>query len=100
MDFIFPSNLKTMGLFTGLDELLTHDPIKYWRSVSDIRHFFSLIGLSRFTALQTSYHSVDWALSFEIFKHTLYSRTLVSKISSFLQFRLKLWFDELPVMYR
>ncbi|CAB4418136.1 unnamed protein product [Rhizophagus irregularis] len=80
MDEIFPSTLKTMGLFTGFDELLTHDPIKYWRSMSDIKHFFSLLGLSHFMALQTSYHSVDWALSFE--------------------FRLKLWFDELPLMYR
>ncbi|PKY43580.1 hypothetical protein RhiirA4_418370 [Rhizophagus irregularis] len=100
MDEIFPSTLKTMGLFTGFDELLTHDPIKYWRSMSDIKHFFSLLGLSHFMALQTSYHSVDWALSFEVFKHTLYSRLLVSKASTFLQFRLKLWFDELPLMYR
>jgi hypothetical protein len=43
MDYIFPFILKTMGLFTGLDELLTQDPIKYWRTISDIKQFFSLL---------------------------------------------------------
>ncbi|PKY55344.1 hypothetical protein RhiirA4_474714 [Rhizophagus irregularis] len=100
LDIIFPSTLKTMGLFTGFDELLTADPITYWCTISDIRRFFSLLGLSRFTELTTSYHSVDWALTFDNFKHTLYQRSLVSKISVFLQFHLKLWFDELPIMYR
>uniref|UniRef100_U9SUU7 Reverse transcriptase domain-containing protein n=1 Tax=Rhizophagus irregularis (strain DAOM 181602 / DAOM 197198 / MUCL 43194) TaxID=747089 RepID=U9SUU7_RHIID len=46
IDDIFPSFLKIMGLFTGYDELLTRDPVNYWRSFTDIRHFFSLIGLS------------------------------------------------------
>ncbi|PKY59459.1 hypothetical protein RhiirA4_482228 [Rhizophagus irregularis] len=100
MDEIFPSSLKTMGLFTGVDELLTHDPIVYWRSISDIKNFFSLLGLSRFTMLQTSFHAVDWALSFDTFQQSIYPRPLVSNASTFFQFRLKLWFDELPVMYR
>ncbi|PKY48973.1 hypothetical protein RhiirA4_464748 [Rhizophagus irregularis] len=72
MDEIFPSTLKTMGLFTGFDEMLTQDLITYWRT----------------------------ALTFDVFKQTLYPRLLVSKASTFLQFRLKLWFDELPLMYR
>ncbi|CAB4437697.1 unnamed protein product [Rhizophagus irregularis] len=58
IDEIFPSSLKTMGLFTGVDELLTQDPM------------------------------------------SIYPRLLVSHASTFFQFRLKLWFDELPVMYR
>ncbi|CAB4420637.1 unnamed protein product [Rhizophagus irregularis] len=78
MDEIFPSSLKTMGLFTGFDELVTQDPVTYWRTVTDIKNFFSLLGLSRFERLQTSFHAA----------------------STFLQFRLKLWFDELSVMYR
>jgi hypothetical protein len=56
-----------MGLFTGVDELLTQDPVIYWRSISDIKNFFSLLGLSRFARLQTSFHAIDWALSFDIF---------------------------------
>ncbi|PKY52548.1 hypothetical protein RhiirA4_470236 [Rhizophagus irregularis] len=80
MDDIFPSTLNTMGLFNG--------------------RFFSLFGLSRFSALQTSYHSIDWSLTFDTFTHSLYPRLLVSKASTFLQFRLKLWFDELPIMSR
>ncbi|PKC16397.1 hypothetical protein RhiirA5_407105 [Rhizophagus irregularis] len=60
MDDVFPSSLRTIGLFTGYDELLTHDPIK----------------------------------------HTLYPNLAVSKSSIFTQFRFKLWFDELPVMYK
>ncbi|PKY60873.1 hypothetical protein RhiirA4_431433, partial [Rhizophagus irregularis] len=99
-DEIFPSSLKTMGLFTGVDELLTQDPMVYWRSISDIKNFFSLLGLSRFTMLQTSFHAVDWALSFNTFQQSIYPRLLVSHASTFFQFRLKLWFDELPVMYR
>ncbi|CAB4480760.1 unnamed protein product [Rhizophagus irregularis] len=90
MDDIFPSFLKTMGLFTGHDELLTQDPVKYWRAFTDIRHFFSLIGLSRFLPLQSTFHSVDWSLSFETFKQTLYQNLAVSKSSIFTQFRLKL----------
>ncbi|CAB4437099.1 unnamed protein product [Rhizophagus irregularis] len=62
VDEIFPSTLKTMGLFTGYDELLTQDPIKYWRSISDLKKFFSLLGLSRFTVLQTSFHAINWTL--------------------------------------
>ncbi|PKY59951.1 hypothetical protein RhiirA4_483124 [Rhizophagus irregularis] len=100
MDDIFPFFLKTIGLFTGVDELLTHDPVAYWRSVTDIKNFFSLLGLSRFTMLQTSFHAVDWALFFDTFKQSIYPRLLVSNASTFLQFRLKLWFNELPVMYR
>ncbi|CAB4420721.1 unnamed protein product [Rhizophagus irregularis] len=46
MDEIFPSFLKTMGLFTGFDELLTQDPVTYWRTITDIKNFFSLLGLS------------------------------------------------------
>ncbi|PKY59943.1 hypothetical protein RhiirA4_430771 [Rhizophagus irregularis] len=67
MDEIFPSSLKTMGLFTGFDELVTQDPVTYWRTVTDIKNFFSLLGLSRFERLQTSFHAVDWALSFDTF---------------------------------
>jgi hypothetical protein len=89
-----------MGLFTGFDELLTQDPVKYWRSMTDVKRFFSLLGLSRFIELQTSYHSIDWALSFNIISQSLYPRHLISKTSVFLQFRLKLWFDELLIMYR
>ncbi|PKY54936.1 hypothetical protein RhiirA4_474044 [Rhizophagus irregularis] len=100
MDVIFPSSLKTLGLFTSFDELLTQDPIAYWQSVTDIKNFFSLLGLSRFTMLQTSFHAVDWALSFDTFQQLIYPRFSVSSASAFLQFRLKLWFDELPIMYR
>ncbi|GBC44730.1 uncharacterized protein OCT59_014291 [Rhizophagus irregularis] len=100
MDDVFPSFLKTMGLFTGHDELLTQDPIKYWQGFTDICHFFSLIGLSQFLPLQSTFHSVDWSLSFETFKQTLYQNLAVSKSSIFTQFRLKLWFNELPIMYK
>lgn len=100
MDDIFPPSLRTMGLFTGYDELLRQDPVRYWRSLSDIRRFFSLLGLFRFLPMQSFFHSVDWQLSFDTFKQLLYPRLAVFKSSNFLQFRLKLWFDELPVMYR
>ncbi|GBC50295.2 hypothetical protein GLOIN_2v1477262 [Rhizophagus irregularis DAOM 181602=DAOM 197198] len=100
MDDIFPSFLKTMGLFTGYDELLTRDPVDYWRSFTDICHFFSLIGLSRFSPLQSTFYVMDWSLSFEIFRQTLYPNNAVTKTSVFTQFRLKLWFDELPIMYK
>ncbi|CAB4477178.1 hypothetical protein RhiirA5_407106 [Rhizophagus irregularis] len=89
-----------MGLFTGYDELLTQDPVKYWKSLSDIWRFFSLLGLFRFLPMQTSFHIVDWSLSFNTFKQNLYPHFVVSKSSNFAQFRLKLWFDELPIMYR
>ncbi|CAB4432991.1 unnamed protein product [Rhizophagus irregularis] len=88
VDEIFPSSLKTMGLFTGVDELLTHDPIVYWRSISDIKNFFSLLGL------------FDSQCYNDTFQQSIYLRLLVSNASTFFQFRLKLWFDELPVMYR
>ncbi|CAB4409638.1 unnamed protein product [Rhizophagus irregularis] len=100
MDEVFPPFLKTMGHFTGLDELLTQDPVAYWRSITDIKNFFSLLGLSRFTMLQTSFHAVDWALSFDTFQQSIYPRLMVSNAATFFQFRLKLWFDELPIMYR
>jgi hypothetical protein len=100
MDAVFPTSLRTMGLFIGNDELLTQDPVKYWRSLSEIRNFFSLIGLSRFRPMQSSFHSVDWLLTFDTFKQSLYPRLAVTKSSIFSQFHLKLWFDELPVMYR
>ncbi|GET65455.1 hypothetical protein GLOIN_2v1884347 [Rhizophagus irregularis DAOM 181602=DAOM 197198] len=90
MDAIFPSSLNTMGLFTGYDELLTQDPVKYWQSFSDIQQFFSLIGLSRFLFMQTFFHAVDWSLSFDTFKQTLYLNLAVSKSSIFAQFCLKL----------
>ncbi|CAB4437356.1 unnamed protein product [Rhizophagus irregularis] len=70
MDEIFPSFLKTMGLFTGFDELLTQDPVTYWRSITDIKNFFSLVGLLRFEMLQTSFHAVDWVLSFDNFQQS------------------------------
>uniref|UniRef100_U9T4K3 Uncharacterized protein n=1 Tax=Rhizophagus irregularis (strain DAOM 181602 / DAOM 197198 / MUCL 43194) TaxID=747089 RepID=U9T4K3_RHIID len=59
IDAIFPSSQNTMGLFTGYDELLTQDPVKYWKSLSDIWRFFSLLGLFRFLPMQTSFHIVD-----------------------------------------
>ncbi|PKY56867.1 hypothetical protein RhiirA4_477469 [Rhizophagus irregularis] len=65
-----------MGLFTGFDELLTQDPVAYWRFITDIKNFFSLLGLSRFTMLQTSFHAVDWALSFDTFQQSIYLRLL------------------------
>ncbi|PKK57225.1 hypothetical protein RhiirC2_798442 [Rhizophagus irregularis] len=89
-----------MGLFTGYDKLLTQDLVKYWRSFTDICHFFSLIGLSRFKPLQFTFHTVDWSFSFDTFKLTLYPNLAVTKSLIFTQFRLKLWFDELPVMYK
>ncbi|CAB4472647.1 unnamed protein product [Rhizophagus irregularis] len=89
-----------MGLFTRYDELLTQDPIKYWRSLSDIRQFFSLLGLFQFLSMQTSFYAVDWLLSFNTFKQTLYSRLVIFKSFTFAQFCLKLWFNELPVMYK
>lgn len=36
IDVIFPSSLCSMGLFTGYNELITQDPVMYWRSLSDI----------------------------------------------------------------
>jgi hypothetical protein len=50
--------------------------------------------------MQTSFHSIDWLLTFDVFKQFLYPRLAVAKSLIFSQFRLKLWFDELPIMYR
>ncbi|CAB4397049.1 unnamed protein product [Rhizophagus irregularis] len=100
MDDVFPSFLKTVGLFTEHDELLTQDPVKYWWAFTNLRHFFLLIGLSQFLPLQSTFHTVDWLLSFDTFKLTLYQNLAVSKSSIFTQFHLKLWFDELPIMYK
>jgi hypothetical protein len=97
---ILPPNSRTMFLFTGQNLLLTQDPVEYWRNLSDIKKFFSLMGLSRLSSMTTAFHTIDWQLSFNNFKNILYPRNLVTKSNTFLQFRLKLWFDELPIMYR
>ncbi|PKY52857.1 hypothetical protein RhiirA4_425607 [Rhizophagus irregularis] len=56
--------------------------------------------LPRFIPLRSSYSSIDWNLTFDLFKETLYHRVDVAQISSSHRFRLLLWFDELPLMFR
>ncbi|CAB4437131.1 unnamed protein product [Rhizophagus irregularis] len=58
------------------------------------------MSLSRFVLLRSSYSSIDWTLTFDLFKDTLYHRLDVASISSFHRYRLQLWFDELPLMFR
>ncbi|CAB4405833.1 unnamed protein product [Rhizophagus irregularis] len=58
------------------------------------------MNLSRFAPLRSSYFSIDWNLTFALFKETLYHRLDVARISSSHRFRLQLWFDELPLMFR
>ncbi|CAB4419458.1 unnamed protein product [Rhizophagus irregularis] len=56
------------------------------------------MNLSRFIPLRSSYSSIDWNLTFDLFKETLYHRVDVAQISSAHRFHLQLWFDELPLM--
>ncbi|PKY60691.1 hypothetical protein RhiirA4_484665 [Rhizophagus irregularis] len=76
------------------------DPIKYWRIFMDMREFFDILNLSRFIPLRSSYSSIDWNLTFDLFKKTLYHRVDVAQITSAHRFHLQLWFDELPLMSR
>ncbi|PKY57186.1 hypothetical protein RhiirA4_478085 [Rhizophagus irregularis] len=79
---------------------LVIDPVVYWHAFSNMRDFFDIMNLSRFIPLRSSYSSIDWNLTFDLFKETLYHRVDVAQISSALRFRLQLWFDELPLMSR
>ncbi|PKY61362.1 hypothetical protein RhiirA4_486231 [Rhizophagus irregularis] len=76
------------------------DPVVYWRIFSNMRDFFEIMSLSRFIPLRSSYFSIDWNLTFDLFKETLYHRADVAQISSSHRFHLQLWFDELPLMSR
>jgi hypothetical protein len=79
---------------------LTMDPVHFWRNFSDMHEFFRLLNLSRFIPLRSSYSWIDWRLTFDLIKDTLYHRLDVSRISASYRFRLQLWFDELPLMSR
>ncbi|CAB4406050.1 unnamed protein product [Rhizophagus irregularis] len=79
---------------------LTIDPVHFWREFSDMHEFFKLLSLSRFSPLRTSYSRIDWPLTFDLIKDTLYHRLDVSRVSTSYRFRLQLWFDELPLMSR
>ncbi|PKY62500.1 hypothetical protein RhiirA4_489056 [Rhizophagus irregularis] len=79
---------------------LTMDPVHFWRDFSDMHEFFRLLNLSRFIPLRSSYSWIDWRLTFDLIKDTLYHRLDVSRISASYRFRLQLWFDELPLMSR
>ncbi|CAB4437153.1 unnamed protein product [Rhizophagus irregularis] len=65
-----------------------------------MKEFFKILNLSRFIPLRSSYSLVDWILTFDTLKDTLYHRLDVSRVSTFYRFRLQLWFDELPLMSR
>ncbi|CAB4432725.1 unnamed protein product [Rhizophagus irregularis] len=90
--------LVVISLCNGVP--LVTDPVGYWRTFTDMRDFFAIMNLSRFTPLRSSYFSIDWNLTFNLFKETLYHRLDVASISSSQRFRLQLWFDELPLMFR
>ncbi|PKY63249.1 hypothetical protein RhiirA4_491549, partial [Rhizophagus irregularis] len=89
--------LLVISLCNGVP--LVTDPVGYWRTFTDMRDFFAIMNLSRFTPLRSSYFSIDWNLTFNLFKETLYHRLDVASISSSQRFRLQLWFDELPLMF-
>ncbi|CAB4413296.1 unnamed protein product [Rhizophagus irregularis] len=90
--------LLVVSLCNGVP--LVIDPVGYWRNFTDMRDFFDIMNLSRFSPLRSSYSSIDWNLTFNLFKETLYQRLDVASISSSQRFRLQLWFDELPLMFR
>ncbi|PKY54937.1 hypothetical protein RhiirA4_427137 [Rhizophagus irregularis] len=94
----FPSlrRLSINLLCTGVP--LVMDPVHFWHNISDMHEFFSILSLSRFAPLRSSYSSVDWQFTFDLIKDTLYHRLDVSRISTLYRFRLQLWFDELPLM--
>ncbi|PKY55132.1 hypothetical protein RhiirA4_474391 [Rhizophagus irregularis] len=98
LDFPPFRRLLIVSLCNGV--LLVIDPVKYWRTFTDMREFFDIMSLSRFVLLRSSYSSIDWTLTFDLFKDTLYHRLDVASISSFHRYRLQLWFDELPLMFR
>lgn len=66
------------------------DPVHYWREFSNMRGFFELLNLSRFAPLRSSYSSIDWNLTFDTLKNTLYHRLDMVRISSSHRFRLQL----------
>src|SRR6185369_11576289 len=76
------------------------DPVRFWRDLSNMHEFFRILNLSRFSPIRSSFSLVDWQLTFETLKATLYNRLDVSRISTSSRFRLQLWFDELPLMSR
>ncbi|CAB4420636.1 unnamed protein product [Rhizophagus irregularis] len=89
--------LLVVSLCNGVP--LVTDPVGYWRNFTDMRDFFDIMNLSRFAPLRSSYSSIDWNLTFNLFKETLYHRLDVARISSSQRFRLQLWFDELSLMF-
>ncbi|CAB4409470.1 unnamed protein product [Rhizophagus irregularis] len=91
-------HLLVVSLCNGVP--LVIDPVVYWHDFSNMRDFFDIMNLSRFIPLRSSYSSIDWNLTFDLFKETLYHRVDVAQISSSHRFRLLLWFDELPLMFR
>ncbi|PKY62477.1 hypothetical protein RhiirA4_432558, partial [Rhizophagus irregularis] len=90
--------LSLILLCTGIP--LTMDPVHFWRDFSDMHEYFQLLNLSRFAPLRSSLSWVDWRLTFDLIKDTLYHGLDVSRISTSYRFRLQLWFDELPLMSR
>ncbi|CAB4431674.1 unnamed protein product [Rhizophagus irregularis] len=91
-------HLLVVSLCNGVP--LVTDPVGYWRTFADMRDFFDLLNLSRFAPLRSSYFSIDWNLTLDLLKDTLYHRLDSASISSSHRFRLQLWFDELPLMSR
>ncbi|PKY57036.1 hypothetical protein RhiirA4_477810 [Rhizophagus irregularis] len=57
---------------------LTMDPVHFWRDFSDMHEFFKLLSLSRFSPLCSSYSRIDWLLTFDLIKDTLYHRLDIS----------------------
>ncbi|PKY60472.1 hypothetical protein RhiirA4_484208, partial [Rhizophagus irregularis] len=95
------SSLQCLSInFSCTGVPLTIDPVHFWRDFSDMHEFFKLLSLSRFFSLRTSYSRIDWLLTFDLIKDTLYHRLDVSRVSTSYRFRLQLWFDELPLMSR
>ncbi|CAB4407462.1 unnamed protein product [Rhizophagus irregularis] len=80
--------LLVVSLCTGVPLLV--DPVSFWHNFSDMRMLFEIFGLSRFEPLRSSYFYIDWTLTFDILKETLYHRLDVSRISTSYRFQLQL----------
>ncbi|PKY59321.1 hypothetical protein RhiirA4_481964, partial [Rhizophagus irregularis] len=89
-----------------VDSLSSNDDSFLFNSLLDSPLFRRLLvvslctGVPLFAPLRSSYSSIDWNLTFDLLKDTLYHRLDVASISSSYRFRLQLWFDELPLMFR
>ncbi|PKY49958.1 hypothetical protein RhiirA4_466157, partial [Rhizophagus irregularis] len=98
LDLPLLRRILVVSLCNGIP--LVTDPVGYWRTFTNMRNFFDIMNLSRFAPLRSSYSSIDWNLTFDLLKDTLYHRLDTASISSSYRFRLQLWFDELPLMFR